>query len=169
MQPKNFVRVDSGFSIHRPHVGLVAKIASRTRTADVLSGHPELSAPLGKRCCRTTGKNPHWLAKVHIGNLPTPSSPSPRWTLIYIKLMKILLKSGIYGLATHDEKIIREAGFCFAERVPAIHSSSRAFTGSVATCRISGSRTMNMRAVPFGTEWYPYLMRSLRNVGKCRS
>jgi hypothetical protein len=28
---------------------------------------------------------------------------------------------------------------------------------------------MNMRAVPFGTEWYPYLMRSLRNVGKCRS
>src|SRR5882762_6421276 len=38
----------------------------------------------------------------------------------YVKLMKILLKSGIYhGLATHDEAIIKEAkAFATRENIP---------------------------------------------------
>jgi proline dehydrogenase len=83
----------------------------------------------------------------------------------YIKLMKTLMKSGIYhGLATHDENIIREAqAFATREKIsPAsfefqmLHGIRRDLQQSLVK---DGWR---MRVyVPFGTEWYPYFMRRL--------
>lgn len=83
----------------------------------------------------------------------------------YMKLMKILLKSGVYhGLATHDEKIIREAkAFAIREKVPRdafefqmLHGIRRDLQQSLV------KEGWRMRVyIPFGTEWYPYLMRRL--------
>jgi proline dehydrogenase len=83
----------------------------------------------------------------------------------YIRLMKILLKSGIYhGLATHDENIIRQAqAFAVAEK---ISRDSFEFQMLYGIRRDLQRRLVRegwrMRVyVPFGTEWYPYLMRRL--------
>ena len=83
----------------------------------------------------------------------------------YVKLMKILLKSGVYhGMATHDERIIRETiAFAQRERIaPAsfefqmLHGIRRDLQQKLVK---DGWR---MRVyIPFGTEWYPYFMRRL--------
>ncbi len=83
----------------------------------------------------------------------------------FVKLMQILLKSGTYhGIATHDEKMI-EATKDFARRE---NISPKAFEFQM----LYGVRRdlqeqlvrdgWGMRVyIPFGTEWYPYLMRRL--------
>ena len=83
----------------------------------------------------------------------------------YVKLMKILMKSTVYhGLATHDENIINQAkAFATKERISRdafefqmLHGIRRDLQQSLAR---DGWR---MRVyIPFGTEWYPYLMRRL--------
>ena len=83
----------------------------------------------------------------------------------YIKLMKMLLKSGIYhGIATHDENMIRGTiEFARKEKIPAsafefqmLYGIRRDLQQKLVkdgwACRVY---------VPFGTEWYPYLMRRL--------
>jgi len=83
----------------------------------------------------------------------------------YIKLMKMLLKSGIYhGIATHDENMIRATiEFAQKEKIPAsafefqmLYGIRRDLQQKLVkdgwACRVY---------VPFGTEWYPYLMRRL--------
>ena len=83
----------------------------------------------------------------------------------YVKLMKILMKSGIYhGLATHDENIIRQAeAFAISEKLPPDSFEFQMLYGI--------RRDLQQRLVrkgwrvriyiPFGTEWYPYFMRRL--------
>lgn len=83
----------------------------------------------------------------------------------YIKLMKILMKSGVYhGLATHDERIINEAkAFAIAEKIPRdsfefqmLHGIRRDLQQKLV------ADGWGMRVyIPFGTEWYPYFMRRL--------
>jgi proline dehydrogenase len=83
----------------------------------------------------------------------------------YIKLMKILMKSGIYhGLATHDERIINAAkAFAIAEKIPRdsfefqmLHGIRRDLQQKLV------ADGWGMRVyIPFGTEWYPYFMRRL--------
>lgn len=83
----------------------------------------------------------------------------------YVKLTKMLLKSGVYhGIATHDENIIRETeAFAKAEKIPAeafefqmLHGIRRDLQEQLVK---DGWR---MRVyIPFGTEWYPYFMRRL--------
>jgi proline dehydrogenase len=83
----------------------------------------------------------------------------------YVKLMKLLLKSSIYhGIATHDENMIRATiEFAHTEQVPAsafefqmLHGVRRDLQQKLVKdgwrCRVY---------IPFGTEWYPYLMRRL--------
>ncbi|HEY7352589.1 MAG TPA: proline dehydrogenase family protein [Terriglobales bacterium] len=83
----------------------------------------------------------------------------------YVKLMKILLKSGIYhGLATHDEKIIRAAqAFADRERIAREAFEFQMLYGIRRDLQRSLVRDgWRMRVyVPFGSEWYPYLMRRL--------
>ena len=83
----------------------------------------------------------------------------------YVKLMKMLLKSGVYhGIATHDEKMIRSTiEFAQKEKIAAsafefqmLYGVRRDLQQKLVKegwrCRVY---------IPFGTEWYPYLMRRL--------
>ena len=83
----------------------------------------------------------------------------------YVKLMKILLQSGIYhGIATHDENMIQATvDFARHERIPAsafefqmLYGVRRDLQQKLVKegwrCRVY---------IPFGTEWYPYFMRRL--------
>ncbi len=83
----------------------------------------------------------------------------------YIKLMKMLLKSGVYhGMATHDEGVIHATiEFAQKEKIPPssfefqmLYGIRRDLQQSLVKegwrCRVY---------IPFGTEWYPYFMRRL--------
>jgi len=82
-----------------------------------------------------------------------------------VRLMKMLLKSGIYhGLATHDENMIREAqGFAIRENIARDSFEFQMLYGIRRDLQQSLVREgWKMRVyVPFGAEWYPYLMRRL--------
>jgi proline dehydrogenase len=83
----------------------------------------------------------------------------------YVKLMKLLLKSGVYhGIATHDEKIILATeAFARAERIPPEAFEFQMLHGIRRDLQQRLVREgWRMRVyIPFGTEWYPYLMRRL--------
>jgi proline dehydrogenase len=83
----------------------------------------------------------------------------------YVKLMKMLLKSGVYhGIATHDENMILETlEFAQKEKVPASAFEFQMLYGIRRDLQVKlvkeGWRCRIY--IPFGTEWYPYLMRRL--------
>jgi len=83
----------------------------------------------------------------------------------YVELMKRLMANGNYpGIATHDERIITEAKD-YAKR-EAIDPSRFEFQMLYGVRRDLQERLRregwNMRVyIPFGTQWYPYLMRRL--------
>lgn len=83
----------------------------------------------------------------------------------YIKLMKILMKSGVYhGMATHDANIIREAqAFATKEKIARNSFEFQMLYGIRRDLQQSLVRDgWRMRVyIPFGTEWYPYFMRRL--------
>ena len=83
----------------------------------------------------------------------------------YVKLMKILLKSGTYhGIATHDEKMIEATiQFAHAEKIPASAFEFQMLYGIRRDLqRQLVKQGWRMRVyIPFGTEWYPYFMRRL--------
>jgi proline dehydrogenase len=83
----------------------------------------------------------------------------------FVKLMRILLKSGIYhGIATHDPKMI-DATIAFArsENIPPDSFEFQMLYGVRRDLQQQLVRDgWRMRVyIPFGTEWYPYLMRRL--------
>lgn len=83
----------------------------------------------------------------------------------YVRLMKLLLKSGFYhGIATHDENMIR-ATIEFA-RTQNLAASSFEFQMLYGVRRDLQRKLVKEGwrcrvYIPFGTEWYPYLMRRL--------
>jgi proline dehydrogenase len=83
----------------------------------------------------------------------------------YIRCMRALMSDGNYpGIATHDERIIAEAKRFAAER--AITPDRYEFQMLYGVRRDLQERLVRdgyrMRVyVPFGTQWYPYLMRRL--------
>ncbi|MCI0355831.1 MAG: proline dehydrogenase family protein [Acidobacteria bacterium] len=83
----------------------------------------------------------------------------------YVKLMKMLLKSGVYhGIATHDEKMIASTiAFARAEKIPADAFEFQMLYGIRRHLQQQLVREgWRMRVyIPFGTEWYPYFMRRL--------
>jgi proline dehydrogenase len=83
----------------------------------------------------------------------------------YIKLMKILMKSGIYhGLATHDESMIKQAkAFARSENIARDAFEFQMLYGIRRDLQQSLVREgWPVRVyIPFGTEWYPYFMRRL--------
>jgi proline dehydrogenase len=83
----------------------------------------------------------------------------------YVLLMERLLLKGNYpGIATHDEAIIEHARqFTRRQQIPAERFEFQMLYGVrrdlQARLRQAG---YNMRVyIPFGTQWYPYLMRRL--------
>src|SRR5229473_782373 len=83
----------------------------------------------------------------------------------YVKLMKILMKSGIYhGLATHDENIIQQAkAFATSEKISCDSFEFQMLYGIRRDLQRKLVRAgWRLRIyIPFGTEWYPYFMRRL--------
>ena len=83
----------------------------------------------------------------------------------YVKLMQRLLAAGNYpGLATHDEAIIGQAReFVGRERIGNERFEFQMLYGVRRDLQVRLRRAgHNMRVyIPFGTQWYPYLMRRL--------
>jgi proline dehydrogenase len=83
----------------------------------------------------------------------------------YVKLTKVLIKSGVYhGIATHDENIIRETtAFAKAEKIPAEAFEFQMLYGirrDLQEQLVKDGWRLRVY-IPFGTEWYPYFMRRL--------
>jgi len=83
----------------------------------------------------------------------------------FVKLVKILLKSETYhGIATHDPKMIDATiAFAKAERIASDKFEFQMLYGIRRDLQEKLVRDgWRMRVyIPFGTEWYPYLMRRL--------
>ena len=169
MTPRNFVRVDMEGSpytqrtldfVHELHrkpenkgcVGAVIQSYMRRAESDI---EKLLAEGIRIRLCKGAYKEPAEIA----------FQPKSEVDANYLKLMKILMKCGVYnGLATHDERIIEEAkAYATREGVPRdafefqmLHGIRRDLQQQLV------KDGWGMRVyIPFGTEWYPYLMRRL--------
>lgn len=169
MNPKNFVRVDMEGSpytqrtldfvheLHRRpgHQGCVGAVIQSYMLRSESDIEKLLSEGIRIRLCKGAYKEPPDLAFQKKSEVDAN----------YVKLMKILMKSNVYhGLATHDEKIINQAKtFALQEKISPdafefqmLHGIRRDLQQKLVK---DGWR---MRVyIPFGTEWYPYLMRRL--------
>ena len=83
----------------------------------------------------------------------------------YVALMKKLMAEGNYpGLATHDEQIIAQAkAFATEQKIPADRFEFQMLYGVRRDLQEKLRKEgWNVRVyIPFGTQWYPYLMRRL--------
>ena len=169
MNPPNFVRVDMEGSpytqrtldfVHQLHrmpgnansVGAVIQAYMKRSEADV---EKLLSEHIRIRLCKGAYKEPPEIAFQKKSEVDDN----------YIKLMKMLLKSDTYhGIATHDEHIINETkAFATREGIPRDHFEFQMLNGIRRDLQQALVRDgWRMRVyIPFGTEWYPYLMRRL--------
>jgi len=169
MSPRNFVRVDMEGSaytqrtldfVHELHripgnedsVGTVIQSYMRSAEADA---DRLLSERIRIRLCKGAYKEPEDIAFQKKSEVDAS----------YVKLMKILMKSGVYhGLATHDEAIIKEAkAFATRENIPRNAFEFQMLHGIRRDLQQGLVRDgWGMRVyIPFGTEWYPYFMRRL--------
>jgi len=169
MNPPNFVRVDMEGSPytqrtldfvrelhrqpgHRGCVGAVIQSYMRRSEADVEMLQKE---GIRIRLCKGAYKEPPEIAFQKKSEVDAN----------YVKLMKILMKSGIYhGLATHDEAIINQAkSFATKEGIAREAFEFQMLYGIRRDLQESLVRSgWRMRVyIPFGAEWYPYLMRRL--------
>ena len=169
MSPRNFVRVDMEGSaytqrtldfVHELHrkpgnegcVGAVIQSYMRGAEKDV---EKLLAEGIRIRLCKGAYQEPPEIAFQKKSEVDEN----------YVGLLKVLLKSGVYhGLATHDEKIINQAKeFATRERVPRDAFEFQMLYGIRRDLQRQLVREgWGMRVyIPFGTEWYPYLMRRL--------
>ena len=167
--PRNFVRVDMEgspytqrtldfvYELHRMPgnqgaVGAVIQSYMRRAESDIAN---LLAEGIRVRLCKGAYKEPEEIAFQKKSEVDAN----------YVKLMKVLMKSGIYhGLATHDEKIIKEAkAFATRENIPRDAFEFQMLYGIRRDLQRSlVKQGWRMRVyIPFGTEWYPYLMRRL--------
>ena len=168
-EKRNFVRVDMEGSpytqrtldlvqeIHRQDgnrgfVGAVIQAYLRRSEADIQN---LTSQGIRIRLCKGAYQEPPEIA------FPDKSDVDAN----YVKLMKMLLKSGIYhGIATHDEKMIEATiGFAKTEKIPSSAFEFQMLYGVRRDLqRNLVKQGWRMRVyIPFGTEWYPYFMRRL--------
>jgi proline dehydrogenase len=169
MRPPGFVRVDMEGSpytqqtldfVHELHrmpgnqnsVGTVIQAYLKRSESDI---EKLLSEGIRIRLCKGAYKEPASIAFEKKEDVDAN----------YVKLMKILMKSGIYhGMATHDENIIREAqAFAKRERLARDSFEFQMLYGIRRDLQQSlvGDGWRMRVYIPFGTEWYPYFMRRL--------
>lgn len=134
------------------HVGAVLQAYMRRSEADAR----ELCAKgIRIRLCKGAYKEP---AEIAI-------QPKPEVDANFLKLTEIMLESGVYhGIATHDENMINGTiAFAKKKNIPASAFEFQMLHGIRRDLQESLVRDgWNVRVyVPFGTEWYPYLMRRL--------
>jgi proline dehydrogenase len=140
------------YPAYREHVGIVLQSYLYRTSADVAHA---LQVKARVRLCKGAYKEPETVA------YPAKKDVDAN----YVKCMHDLMLKGNYpGLATHDEAIIREARRFAKEK--AIAPSRYEFQMLYGVRRDLQDRLVRegyrMRVyVPFGTQWYPYLMRRL--------
>jgi proline dehydrogenase len=169
MNPRNFVRVDMEGSpytqrtldfVHELHrmpgnagaVGAVIQSYMRRAEKDV---EALLAERIRIRLCKGAYKEPEEIAFQKKSEVDAN----------YVRLMKTLIKSGVYhGLATHDEAIIHQAqAFAAQENISRDAFEFQMLYGIRRDLQRKLVREgWRMRVyIPFGTEWYPYFMRRL--------
>ncbi len=169
MNPPGFVRVDMEGSpytqrtldfVHELHrmpgynnsVGTVIQAYLKRSESDV---EKLLAESIRIRLCKGAYKEPPEIAFASKSDVDAN----------YVKLMKILMKSGIYhGLATHDENIIHQAqAFATSEKLSRDSFEFQMLYGIRRDLQRKLVRDgWRLRIyIPFGTEWYPYFMRRL--------
>jgi len=169
MQPAGFVRVDMEGSpytqrtldfVHELHrrpgnqgsVGAVIQAYLKRSEGDI---EKLLTESIRIRLCKGAYKEPASIA----------FEKKEEVDANYVKLMKILLKSGVYhGLATHDASMIRQAqAFATSEKIARDSFEFQMLYGIRRDLQQSLVKEgWRMRVyIPFGTEWYPYFMRRL--------
>ncbi len=169
INPRNFVRVDMEGSpytqrtldfVHELHrlpghagaVGAVIQSYMRNAEDDI---QKLLAERIRVRLCKGAYKEPEEIAFQQKSEVDAN----------YVKLMKILMKSGVYhGLATHDERIINQAkSFATNENISRDAFEFQMLYGIRRDLQRRLVREgWRMRVyIPFGTEWYPYFMRRL--------
>lgn len=169
MKPQNFVRVDMEGSpytqrtldfVHELHrlpgnagaVGAVIQSYMRRAEKDI---EDLLAERIRIRLCKGAYKEPEGIAFQKKSEVDAN----------YVRLMKILMRSGVYhGLATHDEDIIDQAkAFATQENIPREAFEFQMLYGIRRDLQRRLVREgWRMRVyIPFGTEWYPYFMRRL--------
>jgi len=169
MHPSNFVRVDMEGSpytqrtldfVHELHrmpghagaVGAVIQSYMRSAEKDI---EDLLAERIRIRLCKGAYKEPEEIAFQKKSEVDEN----------YVRLMKVLMKSGVYhGLATHDEKIINQAkAFATQENIARDAFEFQMLYGIRRDLQRRLVREgWRMRVyIPFGTEWYPYFMRRL--------
>jgi proline dehydrogenase len=169
MKPPNFARIDMEGSpytqrtldfVHELHrlpgnrgcVGAVIQSYMRRSESDI---EKLLGEGIRIRLCKGAYKEPPELAYQKKSEVDDN----------YVKLMKVLMKSGVYhGLATHDESIINQAK-AFATRENISHDAFEfqmlyGIRRDLQQSLVKDGWRMRVY-IPFGTEWYPYLMRRL--------
>ena len=167
--PRNFVRVDMEGSpytqrtlefVHELHrqpgnggvVGAVIQSYMRRSERDV---EELLAGGIRIRLCKGAYKEPPEIAYQKKSEVDAN----------YVKLTRMLLKSGIYhGIATHDPRMIEAAtSFARQEKIPPESFEFQMLYGIRRDLQQKLVREgWRMRVyIPFGTEWYPYLMRRL--------
>jgi proline dehydrogenase len=169
MVPPNFVRVDMEGSpytqrtldfVHELHrkaghqgrVGAVIQSYMRRAESDI---EKLLAEGIRIRLCKGAYKEPAEIAFQKKSEVDAN----------YVKLMKTLMESGIYhGLATHDEKIINQAkAYATKKRISRDAFEFQMLYGirrDLQQALVSEGWRMRVY-IPFGAEWYPYLMRRL--------
>ena len=169
MKPANFVRIDMEgspytqrtldfvYELHRlpgnqGRVGAVIQSYMRRSESDV---EKLLKEGIRIRLCKGAYKEPPEVAYQKKSEVDDN----------YIRLMQTLMMSKIYhGLATHDEQIINRAkAFAFRNSIPRDAFEFQMLYGIRRDLQQSLVKDgWKMRVyIPFGTEWYPYLMRRL--------
>ncbi|MDH4131256.1 MAG: proline dehydrogenase family protein [Gemmatimonadota bacterium] len=164
----NFVRVDMEgsaytqrtldffyqrlFPVYGPHVGVVIQSCLRRSGADV---DTLIDRQVRVRLCKGAYLEPPDVA------FPDKADVDRN----YLSLMERLMERGNYpGIATHDEKIITHARRFAAQKK--IDPAGFEFQMLYGVRRDLQDRLradgFNVRVyIPFGTQWYPYLMRRL--------
>jgi proline dehydrogenase len=167
--PRNFVRVDMEGSpytqrtldlVHELHrqpgnAGVVGAVIQSYMRRSVQDVEQLLAAGIRVRLCKGAYKEPPEIAYQKKSEVDAN----------YVQLTKMLLKSGVYhGIATHDPRMI-EAAIVFArrEKIPPESFEFQMLHGIRRDLQQQLVREgWRMRVyIPFGTEWYPYLMRRL--------
>jgi proline dehydrogenase len=135
-----------------PHVGVVIQAALRRSTDDVAALN---AAGTRVRLCKGAYLEPADVA------YPDKKDVDAH----YIRLMQALLARGTYpGLATHDEAMIDAAkAFVTAEGIARDRFEFQMLYGirrDLQDALVADGWRVRVY-VPFGTQWYPYLMRRL--------
>jgi proline dehydrogenase len=143
---------DELFPAYDGHVGIVLQSYLRRTDADV---ERAVGAQCRVRLCKGAYQEP-----------PTLAYPDKKDVdASYVRGMQVLMSRGNYpGLATHDERIIVEAKrYATAQAIGRERFEFQMLYGVRRDLQESLAREgYNVRVyVPFGTQWYPYLMRRL--------